>query len=491
MTTPMFYGSNGVRKQTAFQSVPFTLTSAFSIVALVKTSANQNIASFSNTMTDGIWYASGRIYFAVKFSDTSVTTVSLPVDEEQAHFVVASFDGESVSLFVDGDYDTVPVTTSSTPTLGPTLYVGSDGMLLSTIGYFAKPLRYEQLFACQSLINPGDPRQTVVANNGGALLYVNNQNSDLVEYRLDENPVSAQTEAFYVTGNDLVASMVSGLTIGGTYEFTVPVETSLGFAAGWDSNSLVTMEYSIDNTNYLPLNRDVMVQVGTTLAQTVAIRATVPAGQTAAAFVKNLVISYVASSTMSFDQPSAMSIVTSGTVNRPSESRPFFDMPGYPTTFPSGTIIANPDVDGTLTYAVDFWYTPTTADMTGTHYLIGVTGSTAVTISSGTLTRTGFSAGYVNGVNIASGSFTPTPGVAFHFLGVYTTAHANQIVFGDPTNPPMGNMHSLGIYASTFDAAGALTHFNAQIGKNLASQSVGTSAFTDNPVSSYQKVWTS
>jgi hypothetical protein len=403
----------------------------------------------------------------------------------EVYHVVATYDSESIMLFVNGemvsfalveeggvfsDTTTNLKTTMSTAMVMDAPAVYNYALTYSMIrNHYAYGTNYPEVVNL-SLLNGG---KSYMFSDNDALVY------DKIEFGSELSWSSGLLDpSLTVIDNRLVNVYddVAEEWVGGTwtYQYSVDAEigedvTINGSRINWYSNAPITVEYSVDDITWTPVSNGGSVTGIQDLSSgyAVSIRVIVPDTTTEQAFVDSLsVVFYQDKSIRGSDESLLATFINPLTVTLAGdnyEPASFSDNAGVMLPANSGfSIPADTDFDPYFAVEMTVRFDTSTASTT----VLAIDNASITSNSSGQWTFTGLSALYVDGVAVTS-PFSIASGKWHHVLAVLSTEKTAPVYVGNnsagSSSYPM-RVGYLALYASTIPASMAKAIYDTWVG---------------------------
>ena len=462
-------------------------------------SLQTHILSFFGGETEGLVQNGNQMKFGIRHVGGAFTTATAEIDGSRGHLFFGVYDGSRVSLYCDGvEVAYTNVTNPAPVDLDATLNYGEpSGAALGMFGVFMRPLSGASIANIQQAANRVDLRTAVLSAYNATDLRMQQQISDYNTFVFDENSPSL-VSSVAVAGTTVSATYDSTLTsIAGSVRFAAPfVDSNNGFRVSWSDSVGATVKYSFDGTTYSPLYNGQTVAAGASVPDQPMFEVSFPAASTSNMYLKDLKVDKVISTTLVPAMSNGRAVTTTGSVSL-SDDWDFRNYSSLPSTFgTNGTIVIAPETEDNtiMTYAIEFWYTPVAADLTGTKTLLNSNPehATNITFTNGLMTYNGFTTVTINKVSTGSGTYTLVPGVPVHIVGLYTTQNNAQIRLGAASNPVGGKLSSVALIR-TYIVGQPEINIMFDLVQDVPLSALASNSgvtLTDTAVTTYALVWT-
>lgn len=481
-------------------TVPSPVSGRAWAVGVAAKTEQGKLFEFTSSSGTGVWYQSGRLYFGLKHADTSTTIASAPFQFPTASNIVAVRDGDAIMLYANGELlASKTIETASPVVVGTTLTIGdsSSAVYAGNIAVWNAAPSAGEIRALDGAYRRYPYRRQIseiVSAPAFTPELLSIDNISIPLRIVSSVSVIEVSEGNYLGDVDSLGTSVAGAVVFGHF---VQPET-YGTNVRWDASSGATVEYSLDSgttwqavNNGRPLDGTVAPATPTALL----IRVSFAAGQSVRPLINGLkVIDYLSNVINPLTFTSRVATV-SGDVYIPATAHhPQLHGDGM-RFYTNGILeIAPTDSDTPVnTASLEVVFGVTTADMTGTKYIINSSPehSSSISVVAGKLNFTGFSSVHVNGATYASNALTLVPGLNYHLVANYTSANNAKITFGSEGSSITGPISTIMLRTVTMNLAAAQSAF-ASLMSNATSRTASENQFTafDTPLSHYGKIWT-
>lgn len=462
-----------------------------------RTTNSTNAISYNAAYTEGIWQVGNTMNFGIRHIGGALTTATAEVDGSRGHLVFGVYDGIRVMLYVDGvQVASKLITSTALVDTTSTVYVGdANSTIFGVAGVFHKAVSGAVISSVQQAAKRASLRTDALAQFGAADLRIEAGIGDYDTFAFDDTTPSLVSLAA-IDGTTVKPSYdTSLLSIASSVKFVAPfVDNTNGVRVSWGESNGAVVEYSTDDTVYTAVYNGQTILGGVSTTNQPFFKISFPAGSSSEMYLKDFRADRITSTALVASMTNGREVTLSGSVSLAADYD-FRDYPHLPSTFgTNGVITIAADAENaTNTVALEFWFTPTASDLTGTKYILDSNPDHASTISLVTnkLNFSGFSTVYVNKSSVTTNTFTMQAGVPHHIVAVYTTANNTAIKLGRTTSPVAGNLSAFGIIRQAFSAGNVTTLFDAQQDAPVTALASNSSlTLTDSAVQTYQLVWT-
>lgn len=465
----------------------------------------------------GLFYDKGNMTFAV---DTEEITYTLPY-LKKAYYVVATYSGDSISLYIDGKLViskelTNFVFTNSTLSLqaGPTLNI-NDYFLMNGIAAYRYALPQSKIEFHYNMAQTLIPIQVATPDAGELFEFYDNSITTQFSYSYPANKGWSNflTEDLYYDIEDDYIQIAKGSGV----SKTVVLEDLITIPSGpdmdssrieWDGDNGITVESSVDGITYqtctnghsIPQYKLGSFDPSRTLYLKITMSTTddskyLPILDSLSMSFYNNQRMYAQNYTSYFTTLEGVSGVTEFEVNLSNNLYGILSRDarnGLRVVQDSGFYI-NTD---RLINTIEFFYTPDALTDSGLISSLSDTTYFASNYSwrnSGTVSKTNISAIYVNGVNKTSQTNVSnvfTQGELHHVVIVFTSPISSNIKFNHSLYGAVPALYqNIIMYQTALDSTAADLHYDLYMGANPTILSDSSFTVTENSVTPYDNDW--
>lgn len=446
--------------------------------------------------TDGLYFTGDAIRFAVDGDDGSRVEASWPTPDLTKNYqAIGTYDASKISLYIDG----LLVAETNIP----------DGFVLkdqaNTRLYFALPAsrtaRLEAPAFYYHALSPARIRAQYLAGRGEltALEAAGAYGGTVWKFSDEGRDIISSTQIDWATAGQAVDSLTSDvltpvydeddLSVAGTFTFAVPiadldaVTTIQGIKLEWNGDGTFTVQYSLNDgaTWATATNGSILAStIDLSSLVTPLVKITFTAGNVPGLdVVRDMRVTSYSTNvayavngrerTITLVGSPSTSTLWREPIDNDSASGTEFINSGY------GIMNESTETDKTNIGTIEIW--ASFNNPAPGWYILdsrAVTPSNASYIwdsGSNTLSFSGFSALYINGVARTSGTFVPVPNQLYHIVGVYSTPHNAKISFSPAKLGQVNSILSITTYEAQLTASQVASLFNSYFGPPVLSVS--------------------